>query len=98
MALKILTACNGREVFEQKTFSACGSFGAFNKAEEYLEDLGFTTGLLCDNEPVGFAPKAKFSIIAKWKNIDPKDWDKLSGIMVSDDFREGDVTIVRFKE
>ena len=86
----------GREILHIETFPPAGTFSAFYSAEARLKELGYTTGSMCSTEPIGFADAAVVSYVAKWYNIDKEDNGKLDGVMESDDFREGGVTIVFF--
>jgi hypothetical protein len=49
---------------------------------------------MCRNEPIGFADNDVYDYVAKWYNIDVSDRLKLDGVMISDDFREGDVEVL----
>ena len=86
----------GREILHTETFPPAGTFQAFYNAEKRLKELGYTTGSMCRTEPIGFADASVISYVAKWYNIDREDKGKLDGVMESDDFREGGVTIVFF--
>lgn len=86
----------GREILHTETFPPAGTFSAFYSAEARLKELGYTTGSMCRSEPIGFADADVVSYVAKWYNIDKEDKGKLDGVMESDDFREGGVTIVFF--
>jgi hypothetical protein len=86
----------GREILHTEEFKPEGTFQAFYNAEGRLKELGYTTGSMCRTEPIGFADADKCDYVAKWYNIDREDKGKLDGVMVSDDFREGGVTIVFF--
>mgnify|MGYP001388052133 CR=1 FL=1 len=88
----------GREIIKEVKIESCGTFKAISKAEEILEKEGYTWGPVCCNEPIGFAKKTLTSYIAKWRNIPAIEYFKLSGIIVSEDFREGGVEILYFKE
>ena len=85
-----------REILHTETFPPAGTFSAFYSAEKRLKELGYVTGSMCRTEPIGFADSDVVSYVAKWYNIDKEDKGKLDGVMVSDDFREGGVTIVFF--
>jgi len=86
----------GREILHTETFPPAGTFQAFYNAEARLKELGYTTGSMCRSEPIGFADADVVGYVAKWYNIDREDKGKLDGVMESDDFREGGVTIVFF--
>jgi len=85
-----------REILHTETFPPAGTFSAFYSAEKRLKELGYVTGSMCRTEPIGFANADVVSYVAKWYNIDKEDKGKLDGVMESDDFREGGVTIVFF--
>ena len=86
----------GREILHTETFQPADAFRAFYNAESRLNELGYTIGSMCRNEPIGFADADKCDYIAKWYNIDREDKGKLDGVMVSEDFRESGATIVFF--
>jgi len=86
----------GREILHTETFPPAGTFSAFNSAERRLKELGYTVGSMCGPEPIGFADADVVGYVAKWYNINREDKGKLDGVMVSDGFREGGVTIVFF--
>ena len=85
-----------REILHTETFPPAGTFQAFYNAEKRLKELGYVTGSMCRTEPIGFADAEVVDYVAKWYNIDKEDKGKLDGVMASDDFREGGVTIVFF--
>jgi len=88
--------CLGRTVILEEFFESCGTFKAFRKAEARLKELGYEVGSMCRNEPIGFAHKSTCSYVAKWHNLDQEDINKLDGVMLSEDFREGWVKIIFF--
>jgi hypothetical protein len=84
-----------RRVVDVVTVEASGTFGAIREAEEILKEQGFRIGSMCYNEPIGFAPADKYKHIAKWHNIETKDYSKLHGVLLPiGGFREGAVEIV----
>jgi hypothetical protein len=87
-----------REIAQVEEFKSDGSsFSAIYSAERYLKSSGYAIGSMCCNEPIGFAPADKVRYIAKWRNISKEEYHKLSGILVSEDFRDGDkVYIILF--
>jgi len=84
----------GRQVQYAVYFKPSGTFGAVTEAREWLKTEGYVIGSMCGDEPIGFSKVADY--IAKWRNISPIEWKKLDGILISDDFREGDVKILFF--
>jgi len=86
----------GREITFTKKFTSTGTFTAIREAEEYLKGNDYTVGSMCGSEPIGFADSIKYEYVAKWHNIDAKDRKHLEGVIISNDFREGDVQILFF--
>jgi hypothetical protein len=88
----------GRKVKSVKEFTPdAATFSAYNKATAALKDECVTIGSMCRYEPIGFADSATYGYVAKWKNISPTEYSGLAGVIVSSDFREGSVFLVRFK-
>jgi len=73
------------------------AFTAVSRARDYLKSNGYTIGSMCRDEPIGFAPAEEYGCIAKWYSLSPSDRDKLTGILKSNDFRNGDVELVLLK-
>ena len=48
-------------------FEASGTFQAFYKAEAFLRELGYTTGSMEMNAPIGFS--LEYDYISKWNNM-----------------------------
>jgi len=78
-------------------FVPSGTFQAFYKAEDYLKELGYSTGSMEGGSPIGFADEKKFEHVSKWNNMDRSEHNLLDGIMISSDFREGEVVVLWFK-
>jgi hypothetical protein len=76
-------------------FEASGTFQAFYKAEAFLRELGYTTGSMEMNAPIGFS--LEYDYISKWNNMNHNEHRLLDGIMTSNDFREGSVQVLFFK-
>lgn len=71
-------------------------FLAWHKAEEFLKLNGFKFGSLDQDNPVGFM-LGEYRLPQKWHNLDKDDKFKLNGILISDDFRHGDIKIIFFE-
>jgi hypothetical protein len=83
-----------KKVIAKETIEACGTFGAFGKAEEYLKKKGYVIGTMCRDLPVGFAKASVCSDIAKWRNLSEDDIEELDGCIIPHPgFREGGCTI-----
>jgi hypothetical protein len=70
-------------------------FVALRKAEEYLRMNAFQWGSLDGDNPVGFM-FGQYKVPQKWSNMSPEDKKKLDGVLISDDFRNGDVKVIIF--
>jgi hypothetical protein len=53
---------------------------------------------MCGGEPIGFACGEKYNYISKWYNMRSDEHNKLDGVMISDDWREGSVDVIWFNE
>lgn len=85
-----------REIVHEEVFPAGGDFSGYYDAEHYLKELGYTRGSMCRVEPIGFADSDKYRYIAKWYNINVNERADLDGVMVSSDFRNGEVRVIFF--
>ena len=88
---------SGKSQISSELFLTNGEpFHSFNKALEALSE--YTIGTLCGDEPIGFVRiDSDIKFIGKWRNISKQEYKLLDGVMVSKDFRLGNVTIVYFK-
>lgn len=76
----------------KKVFPAHGTFGALADATEWLKQHGYSVGSMERDYPIGIK-KGSYSI-AKWTNLSDSDRFLLDGVLWSEDFREGDVTLL----
>lgn len=84
-----------RKIEHAVEFEPKGTFQAFYAAENYLKELGYATGSMCRNEPIGF--KHGVSYVAKWYNLSKDDKEQLDGVMLPEpEFREGGAVILFF--
>ena len=86
----------GREIVHEEVFPSKSDFAGYYSAENYLKELGYTRGSMCRSEPIGFADSDKYRYIAKWYNINVNERADLDGVMVSSDFRNGEVRVIFF--
>lgn len=87
----------GRKAVMVLDIPPCGTFKSIYRAEDFLKDLGYRTGSMCRQEPIGFAYKCDY--VAKWYNLSKEDKNSLDGILLPlDEFREGGVRIVFFNQ
>lgn len=90
----------GKPVREEKLFKAPAGdddFTAINNARTYIKSLGYNAGSMCQDAPIALS-KSRTGTIAKWWNIDRKDYPLIDGLLLSDDFRGGDVLVVLFED
>lgn len=80
----------GKPMVFSQVFTGADSFDAVNAAEKWLTKHGYSYGVMQQNAPIGIAKNT--GRIAKWYNLG-SDVRKLDGAMVSDDFRDGSVTV-----
>lgn len=73
------------------------SFMAYHGAEQKAKKMGYSVGIMQRDSPIALA-KAKNMYIAKWWNIGIEEADRIDGVLVSDDMRDGDVYIVIFNK
>jgi hypothetical protein len=88
----------GRDVVKKVNIKVEGTFSSIYEAEKQLRELGYRIGSMCGGDPIGFADGDKYGYISKWRNMDREDQNKLDGVMISSDWREGSVDIIWFKE
>ena len=86
----------GKEIENQITITSNKTFGALTTAEELIESRGWSHGRCELDKPIPFI-KEKEIYIAKWTNIEPHEYNRIDGILLSNDFREGSVTIIEYK-
>ena len=99
MALLTKKLFNGREVKREVSFKGGSNitFGALYEATFWLHENGYKEGSLSHPEPIGFV-KGSYDLPLKWHNLTKTDKAKLAGVMVSENFREGDVKVIFFED
>ena len=88
----------GRTIKSTVNFTSDKDFQAFYHAEEFVKKLGYCTGSMERNAPIGFVKADKCDYISKWRNMTHKEHVKLDGVLLSDNFRHGKVVVVIFNE
>lgn len=86
----------GRTILSIEEFKAKGTFNAYYEAVAYLSKLNYETGSMARDMPIGFKKVDVCCFIGKWYNLSQKDKAQLDGVIISNDFREGDVQILFF--
>lgn len=80
----------GKTMGFSQVFTGAESFDAVNAAEKWLTKHGYSYGVMQQNAPIGIAKNT--GRISKWYNLG-SDTHRLDGAIVSDDFRDGPVTV-----
>ena len=70
------------------------TFSAYHAAEAWLKELGYLTGSMESYQPIGFAPANHWDYISKWTRMNGAERRQLHGVMISENFREGNVYVV----
>ena len=84
----------GKTIKYDNTFKASETFVAFYEASNYLKEKGYVVGSMCRDEPIAAAIAVDY--IGKWYNIPRENYSKIDALILSSDFREGDVRVVEF--
>jgi len=78
------------------TFEGTNDFEAVNKAAAWCHEKGFSVGSMCRDEPIGLMYGDY--LVAKWKNMTPKERRTVDGKITSHNFRSGSVTVTVFRD
>ena len=87
----------GREIETKVTFPAAGTFVAIGNAKSFLKKKGYILGSMQRGNPIGFIKGSDCEYISKWDNMTGAEHKQLDGVILSDRFRESDVTVIFFK-
>ena len=85
-----------RRAKQIKSFKVDGTFESLYAAERFAKDNGYNYGSLCGNNPVALV-KGDYDLPQKWKNFNRLEKNMAHGVMLSTDFREGEVTVVFYE-
>lgn len=89
----------GREIKQLKTFKREGVFKSLYEAQGWCRESGYVYGSLCRDLPIALKKGLNFdsyNLPQKWKNMDEEDIESVDGVVLSEDFREGSVTVILF--
>jgi hypothetical protein len=92
----MITEYQRRKVKQEITFKEDGTFNSVNAARAWLRLNGYVDGSMCRDMPIGFV-KGEYDLPQKWKNMSDSDIEQLDGVVLSNDFREGSVTVLIFE-
>jgi len=89
----------GREIKKQMNFKEEGTFQSFYCAQDWLRKSGYVYGSSCINSPIAVVKGENFDsykLPEKWKNFNNEEIASVDGVIISRDFREGQVTVIIF--
>jgi hypothetical protein len=89
----------GRKILVQQNFTKKEDrpFDAFYQAQSYLNDLGYEYGSLAvTSSPNVAVRKGEYDLAQKWHNLDKEEIASIDGVIISLDYREGQVTVMLF--
>lgn len=88
----------GREVDIFKQFSLNHEeFGNLHNATHYLFKKGYSYGSMSLQMPIAIQLGSDYKLPEKWYNLSEAQKKNVDGVMLSDDFRNGTVKILIFK-
>lgn len=79
-------------------FKSDKTFGAIALAKSKVKELGFCTGSMERDLPIGVFKPGSYYVGHKWKYVDKQGREELVGIITSDDFRDSDVALTIFDD
>lgn len=85
-----------RTAKQVKSFKVDGTFESLYAAQKYATENGYSYGSLCCNEPVALV-KGDYDLPQKWKNFNRYEKNMAHGVMLSIDFRDGEVTVIFYE-
>lgn len=85
----------GKKIIEKHVFNVEGTFQSYYAAREWAVNRGYEVGSMDGFNPI--AMMKGYDYVAKWHNISPKDRQTVHAVMISDYFREKEVTILIFE-
>lgn len=88
----------GRKVITKQKFTKKQNrtFDALYQAESYLDDLGYSFGSLSGQNVA--VKKGNYDLPQKWHNLDKEDIESIDGVIMSLDYRDGEVIVILFKK
>ncbi|MCX6154444.1 MAG: hypothetical protein NT007_09805 [Candidatus Kapabacteria bacterium] len=85
-----------RQPIQTIEFFIEGTFNSFYEATKWATDNGYSYGSTARNMPIAMY-RGNYNI-SKWYNLSEEEKNNCDGIIISDDFRCGKVTIKIFNE
>lgn len=85
-----------RRALKTISFKESGTFEGLYAAQKWLKENGYEYGSLCGHDPVAIT-KGIYDLPQKWINFNKLEKSLVDGVMLSTDFREGEVTVILYK-
>lgn len=85
----------GREIKEEHSFKINGTFQSLYDAQSWCYKNGYSYGSMSKDEPIALK-YGPYDLPQKWKNFDNEEIALIDGVIISNDFREGEVIIFIF--
>jgi hypothetical protein len=86
---------NGREIKKEHSFKVEVTFESVYAAYRWCTENGYEDGSMCSLMPIAIM-KGKYNLPQKWKNMTTAQRNSVDGVIISNDFREGEVIIYIF--
>jgi hypothetical protein len=93
--MTVIKKYNGRVIKEEHSFKIEGTFESVYAALRWCKDNGYEDGSMCSPMPIAIM-KGEYNLPWKWKNMSQAQRNSVDGVIISNDFREGEVTIYIF--
>ncbi len=95
MTVQQLETQVGKTIKDVKVFEVEGTFNSKYAAEKWLHDNGYSYGSSERENPIAVM-KGEYELPQKWSNISKMGKEVVDAVIVSDDFREGSVSVIIF--
>lgn len=86
-----------REVLQELTFNVPGTFKSKWAADGWLQQNGYSSGSTTHSDKIVAIRKGEYDLPQKWHNFTKEDKESVDGVMISTDYREGEVKIFLYK-
>lgn len=97
MTVKQLEKEIGKKIKDVQVFDEKGTFKSLYAAQSYLRSNGYSYGSSSRIHPIA-AMKGEYELPQKWYNMSDLDKTLIDAVIVSNDFREGIVSVIIFDE
>lgn len=85
-----------RNAIQYETFKVKGTWESKRAAEGWLYERGYSFGSSDSGKLIAISADIDYQLPQKWKNFYDEEKAKVDGVIYSDDYREGEVSIYLF--